>query len=70
MARLLIVVFALLLTAGTCPAGQPASEKCKLVKQKIRHVQSLMRAGYTRAQGERLEAQLRKLRGERAKLCR
>ena len=44
--------------------------RCAAVKEKIRHVQSRMRSGYTRAQGERLEAQLRKLRKQRKTLCR
>jgi len=44
--------------------------ECDKIKQKIRHIQSKMRAGYTRAQGEKLEAELRRLRAERRKACR
>ena len=49
---------------------QSDQARCEKTKQQIRLVQSKMRAGYTRAQGEKLEARLRKLRAERAKVCR
>ena len=44
--------------------------ECEKIKQEIREIQSKMRSGYTRAQGEKLEARLRKLRALRAKACR
>lgn len=44
--------------------------RCEEIKQEIREIHSKMRAGYTRAQGEKLEARLRKLRALRAKACR
>lgn len=44
--------------------------ECDKTKQKIRHIQSKMRSGYTRSQGEKMEAQLRKLREKRKKVCR
>lgn len=44
--------------------------RCEEIKQEIRIVQSRMRAGYTRAEGEKLRAKLRKLRALRAKACR
>jgi hypothetical protein len=44
--------------------------ECACVKEKIRTIESKMRSGYTRAQGERYEAQLRELRAKRSKLCR
>ena len=43
---------------------------CDEVKQAIREIEARMRAGYTRAQGERYEARLRKLKARRSKLCR
>ena len=43
---------------------------CDEVKQAIREIESRMRAGYTRGQGERYEARLRKLKRKRSKLCR
>lgn len=57
-------------------AGHPAlateddDAKCRKVKADIRHVQSRLRAGYTRAEGEKLEARLTKLRDKRRKVCR
>ena len=49
---------------------RPDKVECTAIKEKIRHIQSKMRAGYTRAQGERMEEQLRKLRLARSKKCR
>ena len=43
---------------------------CAEVKQAIHEVEARMRAGYSRAQGERYEARLRKLKRKRSKLCR
>ena len=43
---------------------------CAEVKQEIREIESRMRSGYSRAQGEKYEARLRKLKRKRSKLCR
>lgn len=43
---------------------------CDEVKQAIREIEARMRAGYSRSQGERYEARLRKLKRKRSKLCR
>jgi len=43
---------------------------CAAVKERIRNIESKMRAGYTRAQGERYEARLKEMRARRHKLCR
>jgi hypothetical protein len=43
---------------------------CDEVKQAIREIEARMRAGYSRPQGERFEARLRKLKRKRSKLCR
>ena len=43
---------------------------CEVVKEKIRTIESKMRAGYTRAQGEKYEAKLRELKTKRYRLCR
>jgi len=61
----------LMLLAGSAVAhpGDRALE-CEKVKQEIRHIQSKMRAGYSRAEGERMERRLRKLRALRRKACR
>jgi hypothetical protein len=44
--------------------------ECAEVKQEIREIEARMRAGYSRAQGEKYEARLRKLKAKRYKLCR
>ncbi len=43
---------------------------CNEVKQDIREIEARMRAGYSRSQGEKYEARLRKLKRRRTKLCR
>ena len=48
-----------------CPKAE-----CEKTKQKIRQIQSKMRQGYTRKQGEKMEENLRKLRAIRSKKCR
>ena len=68
-----IVIFSLLI--AMLPAAAPTHDRnrdlrCEEIKQEIREIHSKMRAGYTRAQGEKLEARLRKLRVLRAKACR
>ena len=68
-----IVIFSLL--AAFLPAPASADDRkddprCEEIKQEIREIRSRMRAGYTRAQGEKLEARLRKLRTLRRKACR
>lgn len=63
-----LVSIAFASSAAHPPAAREAD--CSKVKAQIRKVESRMRAGYTRAQGERLEARLRKLRKERSRVCR
>ena len=48
-----------------CPKAE-----CEKVKQKIRKLESKMRQGYSRAEGERMSGQLRELRAVRSKRCR
>ena len=70
MRLLLAVITWFLIIPGSFAHVQNDQARCEKTKQQIRLVQSKMRAGYTRAQGEKLEARLRKLRAERAKYCR
>ena len=63
----LLVVFALPPAAAH---DKCAKAECAAVKEKIRTIESKMRSGYTRAQGERFEAKLRELRARRYRLCR
>ena len=57
------------LFAGAPGIAMDDAVECKAIKERIRHIQSRMRSGYTRAQGERMEAQLRKLRKQRKAKC-
>jgi hypothetical protein len=57
-------------TASIVESGIDPALECEKIKQRIRHIQSRMRSGYTRAQGERMEAELRRLRAMRRKACR
>ena len=50
---------------NACPKA-----RCEETKQKIEKIQARMRQGYTRAQGEKMEAELRSLRAIRSKRCR
>lgn len=51
-------------------SGKVDKAACAEVKEKIRTMESRMRSGYTRAQGERYEERLRELKAKRYKLCR
>lgn len=68
LAWMLLIVF---LCLPVAEAGSKRDEAaCAEVKEKIRTIESRMRAGYTRAQGERYEERLRELRAKRHKICR
>jgi hypothetical protein len=64
---LLLVIFCVTTAAASNKQDEAA---CAEVKEKIRNIQSKMRSGYTRAQGEKYEQRLRELRVKRYKLCR
>lgn len=70
MRTLWIIFVVLLMGSGYSVHADDAVPECEKIKQKIRYIQSKMRAGYTRAQGEKMEAELRRLRALRAKACR
>jgi hypothetical protein len=65
-----MLVFALLLATGADASRKSDAAACAEIKEKIRTIESRMRAGYTRAQGERYEERLRELRAKRRELCR
>ena len=67
---ILIVVAAVLALPAAADSRRDRLLECEKIKQEIREIQSKMRSGYTRAQGEKFEARLRKLRALRAKACR
>ena len=68
----IVLLLSVLLTAPSPGVAHNKCDKaeCEAVKVKIRTIESKMRAGYTRAQGERYESQLRELRAKRYALCR
>ena len=68
MRTLLISIVLLLASADS--RGSDRELECEKIKQKISQIQSKMRSGYTRAEGEKLEAELRRLRALRRKACR
>jgi len=70
MRLLLTVVYSVLLATASLAHETSDKEDCIVIKEKIRHIHSRMRSGYTRAQGERMETQLRKLRKQRKSKCR
>ncbi len=69
--KTLVWTLLLVVCISTVEAGSKQDEvACAEVKEKIRNIQSKMRSGYTRAQGEKYEQRLRELRARRYKLCR
>jgi hypothetical protein len=70
--KLLIVTLLILVVAQPVTFAKSREEEaaCAAVKEDIREIEARMRAGYTRAQGEKYEARLRKLKAKRRKLCR
>ena len=70
--RLVLVILTLYFLSPEAGHAQNAcpKAKCEETKQKIEKIQARMRQGYTRAQGERMEAELRSLRAIRSKRCR
>lgn len=71
MKWILLTVSSLALVPGICDARSNCDNvDCDSIKSEIREIQAKMRSGYTRAQGERYEARLRKLRKKRSRHCR
>ena len=71
MRNILVVVVVLTLSAPNALARPDRDNAaCAEVKEEIREIEAKMRAGYTRAQGEKYEARLRKLKSKRSRLCR
>ena len=67
MNKLLIALLLLgLLTTAAHAKSRDEEAACAAVKEEIREIEARMRAGYTRAQGERYEAKLRKLKARLA----
>jgi hypothetical protein len=65
-----MLIFTLLAAPYVDAASNKDKAACAEVKEKIHNIESRMRAGYTRAQGERYNEKLRELKAKRSKLCR
>ena len=71
MTRIVLAATLCVFLTGNADADDNRDKaSCAVVKQQIREIESKMRTGYTRAQGEKYEAKLRELRAKRYKLCR
>jgi len=71
MTRLWIVALACLLLPAASTARSSCDRlACDNVKEEIRDIEARMRSGYSRAQGEKYEAKLRKLKRKRKTACR
>ncbi len=71
MTRVMVTALAFCLVSAQSDAKPDRDAlACEEVKQAIREIEARMRAGYSRAQGERYEAKLRKLKRKRSHLCR
>ena len=69
--RILTVIAICLLLMPSVSAHEYCSKaECEETRQKIRKIQAKMRQGYTRKQGEKMEADLRMLTSIRFKKCR
>ena len=71
MSRALFTALAIFTVAAHANAKPDCDAlACDEVKQAIREIEARMRAGYSRSQGERYEARLRKPKRKRSKVCR
>jgi len=70
MRRFVLVVTAVLAAPLSAGDARDRALRCEEIRQRIETLYSRMRSGYTRAEGEKMEAELRKLRALRAKACR
>ena len=70
MRILTVIALCLLFMPGVSAHEYCSKAECEKTRQKIEQIHSKMRQGYTRKQGEKMEAELRKLRAIRFKQCR
>lgn len=66
----IVALACLLLPAASIARTNCEKIACNDVKEQIREIEARMRSGYSRAQGERYEAKLRKLKRKRKSICR
>ncbi len=70
MKSIIAVMTCIALLVTPAAAHDDLKAKCEETKQKIKKLESRMRAGYSRAQGEKWRDRLRELRAVRSKQCR
>ena len=70
MRILTLFAVCLLFMPGVSAHEYCSKAACEKIKQKIERIHSKMRQGYTRKQGEKMEADLRMFRAIRSKQCR
>ena len=70
MIRILLLCCTLLVSAEGHAHDCEKPDRCKVIKEQIRKIESKMRQGYSAAQGVKLDERLRKLREQRRKACR
>ena len=70
MKTLVINMACMALLAMPAAAHDDLKVECEKTKQKIKKLESRMRQGYSRAQGEKWRDRLRELRAVRSKQCR
>ena len=70
LTRLFILSLFVMALSDALAKSRDEEAACAAIKEDIREIEARMRAGYTRAQGEKYEAKLRKLKAKRRKLCR
>ncbi len=70
MRGLIVITICLLIIRSVSAHEYCSKAECEKTRQKIEQIHSKMRQGYTRKQGEKMEADLRKLTAIRSKQCR
>lgn len=71
MRKTTAIFFASCLALMTAQAADRHDKaECAKIREKIRTIESRMRAGYTNRQGEKYKEQLRQLKARRYELCR
>ena len=64
-----IAILVLVVSTSALAADRERDLRCEEIRQRIDYLHAKMRAGYTRSQGEKMEAELKKLRALRRKAC-
>ena len=74
--RMVSLVFIFVMFAASAQAAQECGSRaacraeCRKIEQKISRIHARMRSGYGVREGEKMQAELRRLRKERLRTCR